>query len=60
MAIQAIKFYNKEGKDFNSELKDRVNQYFKSNHLSPNSNATMVIKTITIFTAYFRPLPQPE
>jgi len=53
MALQAIKFYNKEGKDFNSELKDRVDQYFKSNNLSTNSNATMVIKTITIFAIYF-------
>jgi linoleoyl-CoA desaturase len=53
MALSTIKFYNKEGKDFVTELKSRVDTYFKTNNISPNSNIHMVFKTITIFTVYF-------
>ena len=53
MARLAIKFYNKEGKDFASELKSRVDQYFKSNNISTYSNFQMVFKTISIFSVYF-------
>lgn len=53
MGQPTIKFYNKEGKDFVSELKSRVDQYFKKNEISPNSNFDMVVKTIAIFGVYF-------
>jgi linoleoyl-CoA desaturase len=53
MALPAIKFYNKEGRDFITELRSRVDKYFKDNNLSPNFNAKMVVKTITIFSVYF-------
>ena len=53
MAQIAIKFYNREGKDFVNELRSRVDQYFKSKNVSPNSNFNMVLKTITIFGVYF-------
>lgn len=53
MAQAAIKFYNREGKDFVSELRSRVDQYFKNKNVSTNSNFNMVLKTVTIFGVYF-------
>src|ERR1700722_6922746 len=53
MAKLAIKFYNKEGRDFVSELKSRVDLYFKSKNISTHSNLQMVIKTISLFSIYF-------
>jgi linoleoyl-CoA desaturase len=41
--------------DFFTTLNSRVNEYFKSQNLSRNANAEMVIKTIFMYTLYFLP-----
>jgi linoleoyl-CoA desaturase len=42
-----------EEKQFWKTLRNRVTQYFESNNISSKSNATMVVKTITILLTYF-------
>ncbi|MCK6616017.1 MAG: acyl-CoA desaturase [Cyclobacteriaceae bacterium] len=41
--------------DFFVSLNQRVNQYFKSNNISRNANAEMIVKTIFMFMLYFIP-----
>jgi linoleoyl-CoA desaturase len=41
--------------DFFSTLNSRVNEYFKSQNLSRNGNAEMVIKTVFMYALYFVP-----
>jgi linoleoyl-CoA desaturase len=41
--------------DFFVSLNQRVNQYFKSNNISRNANAEMVVKTVCMFLLYFVP-----
>ncbi len=53
MAAQTIKFYNKSGKAFVTELKERVDAYFVENNISTYANSSMIIKTITLFSVYF-------
>lgn len=50
----AIRFANTR-KDFVSLLNSRVSDYFKTNGISRNANAEMVIKTICMFSAYLIP-----
>ena len=40
---------------FSSALRKNVTNYFKENHISPNANATMVIKTIAMVSMYLVP-----
>lgn len=40
---------------FYSELRKRVNQYFKDNNISRHANPNMVIKTIFMFALYITP-----
>ena len=40
---------------FSSALRKNVYNYFKENHISPNANATMVIKTIANLSASQHP-----
>jgi linoleoyl-CoA desaturase len=41
--------------EFYSTLTQRVNEYFKSNNLSRNGNAEMIVKTLFMFTLYVVP-----
>jgi linoleoyl-CoA desaturase len=41
--------------DFFSTLTQRVNSYFKTNHIERTANAEMVVKTIFMFALYFVP-----
>jgi linoleoyl-CoA desaturase len=43
---QKLKFVDKEGSEFFSTLKKRVDIYFKENNLSKNANSAMVGKTV--------------
>src|SRR6478736_7807458 len=51
---KTIKFTGKKHEFFNT-LNQRVNGYFKTNNISRNANAEMVIKTIVMFSFYFVP-----
>jgi linoleoyl-CoA desaturase len=55
--IQAIKFTSpdKHEKQFVVDLRKRVNDYFKLNHISPKANAAMVFKTIVLISSYMAP-----
>jgi len=51
---KTIKFTGKKHEFFNT-LNQRVNGYFKTNNISRNANAEMVIKTIVMYSLYFIP-----
>lgn len=50
-----IKFVNKNKTQFFSTLKERVDNYFIENKISPQANSTMVFKTIVMLGLYFIP-----
>lgn len=50
-----IKFIPKDKSLFFPTLKKRVEAYFIENNISRHANATMVIKTIVLFTGYLLP-----
>jgi linoleoyl-CoA desaturase len=52
---QKIKFINKDKTQFYSVLKERVDNYFIENKISPHANTTMVIKTVVMLGLYFVP-----
>lgn len=47
--------FNNSNRQFYTELKKRVDAYFKDNHLSKNGNMNMYIKTVFMFSAYLIP-----
>ncbi|NJN41075.1 MAG: acyl-CoA desaturase [Flammeovirgaceae bacterium] len=47
--------FSTEPREFFATLNQRVNSYFKTNNISKNANASMVIKTIFMFSLYFVP-----
>lgn len=49
------KFSKKQDQEFTSTLRTRVNNYFQENDLKRDANATMVIKSICLFTWYLTP-----
>ncbi len=51
---QTLKFANNQ-QAFFTTLTKRVNDYFKTENLSRHANATMVIKTVFMFSLYFVP-----
>lgn len=55
--METIKFTNSkvEDKDFAMALRKNVNDYFKTNKISTNANAAMVIKTIILISIYVVP-----
>lgn len=53
---QKIRFTNKSKTQFYNTLKERVDQYFVDNNISPYANVTMVFKTIVMLSLYFIPL----
>lgn len=50
-----VKFHGKEKSRFQAVLRERVNDYFKEQHLSPHANIAMVIKSIVLIGAYILP-----
>lgn len=54
--IQHPRFNRVKNNEFSKILRVRVSHYFKSNNISRNANANMVIKTIVMLTLFFVPL----
>lgn len=50
-----VKFINSDHTRFFQVLRQRVDQYFSSNGISPHANAAMVFKTFFMLTLYFLP-----
>lgn len=55
MNSQNILRFNNSNRQFYSELKKRVDGYFKENNLSKNGNINMYLKTVFMFMAYLVP-----
>ena len=47
-----VTFPNDRSKEFHSELKSRVKQYFSDNNISPYANGAMVLKTVVLLSGY--------
>jgi linoleoyl-CoA desaturase len=56
MQTDRVKFPRDSDVEFTKTLNARVNAYFKDNGISKHANATMVIKTVVIVSAYVIPL----
>jgi linoleoyl-CoA desaturase len=52
---QLVKFAPKGNESFYDVVKTRVNDYFRTNDISPYSNTTMYIKTAAMLSMYFVP-----
>jgi linoleoyl-CoA desaturase len=52
---QIVKFAPKGVDSFYDVVRSRVNDYFKTNNISPYSNSTMYIKTAAMLSMYFVP-----
>jgi linoleoyl-CoA desaturase len=50
-----LKFSNELNPDFINDLRQKVKDYFETNHISRNANAGMVIKTIVMLSLYLLP-----
>ena len=50
-----VKFIQKDKSVFFPTLKERVDAYFETNHISKNANAAMVFKTIVMLSIYIGP-----
>lgn len=57
IAKPALKFVSpdRDRAKFQVVLKKRVDAYFKENNISPNANATMVVKTVCMLAMYIVP-----
>lgn len=55
MSVPAIKFNQKAQPEFQKELRQRVNRYFKENNISKYANAEMKFKTAFMIALYFGP-----
>ena len=55
MSNQNIVRFNNTNRQFYTELKKRVDGYFRENNISKTGNTNMYIKTVFMFTAYFVP-----
>jgi linoleoyl-CoA desaturase len=55
MSNTPILRFNNTNRLFYTELKKRVDSYFRENHISKNGNLNMYIKTIFMFSAYLVP-----
>jgi linoleoyl-CoA desaturase len=51
----SIRFTNKNRSQFFNALKTNVDEYFTTNNISKNGNATMVVKSIVLLSGYFVP-----
>lgn len=50
--VERVTFYNRTSREFSKTVKQRVDQYFKTNKLSPHANLQMVVKTVIMLTLY--------
>jgi linoleoyl-CoA desaturase len=55
MTTHSVPRFNNSNRQFYSELKKRVDNYFKENNLSKTGNMNMYLKTAFMFSAYFVP-----
>jgi len=57
MIVKPMQFISEDKKDilFFSTLRQRIDLYFKSNNISKHYNASMVIKTVVLLSAYILP-----
>jgi linoleoyl-CoA desaturase len=55
MSVKSIKFNSDSNRQFQVELKRRVDAYFKENRLSKSGNFNLYLKTIVMFAAYLGP-----
>lgn len=55
MSQPTIVRFNNSNRLFYTELKKRVDAYFKDNHISKNGNMNLYIKTVFMFSAYLVP-----
>jgi len=55
MSIPSIKFNLQDQPEFFSEVRKRVNGYFKSNNISKYANFNMKLKTVFMISLYFIP-----
>ncbi|WP_282159883.1 fatty acid desaturase family protein [Ulvibacterium marinum] len=54
--INKPKFSKRTNSDFSKTVRNRVNQYFKTNNISKHANKSMVGKTILMLAVFFVPL----
>ncbi|MGB5978073.1 MAG: fatty acid desaturase, partial [Cyclobacteriaceae bacterium] len=54
--MQAVRFNNQDQPEFFTELRKKVNGYFKENGISKYANTNMKIKTAFMLALYFVPL----
>ena len=52
---QIVKFAPKGKESFYDAVRARVNDYFKTNNISPYSNSAMYVKTAAMLSMYFVP-----
>ena len=55
MKTKKIRFVSRDKSQFFAVLKERVDNYFTENNISPYANKTMVFKTIFMLSLYFVP-----
>ena len=55
MSANAVRFNSGSNRQFQSELRKRVDSYFKDNNISKNGNWKLYIKTFVMFSAYVTP-----
>jgi linoleoyl-CoA desaturase len=53
--MSALRFNNNSNRNFQTELRKRVDSYFKDNKLSKNGNIHLYLKTAVMFAAYLVP-----
>ena len=55
MSISTVRFNNNSNRQFQTELRKRVDFYFKENNISKHGNIHLYLKTIVMFAAYLVP-----
>ena len=55
MSENQILRFNNSNRQFYTELKKRVDSYFKENNISKSGNINIYLKTVFMFSAYFVP-----
>jgi linoleoyl-CoA desaturase len=55
MSLNSVNFSKNHNPEFYKVLRERVNQYFKTNNISKHANGSMVFKTIVMLLIYLVP-----
>ena len=55
MSATAVRFNNNSNRNFQMELRKRVDSYFKDNKINKNGNIHLYLKTVVMFAAYLVP-----